>query len=194
MASAEYGIMYMHNYPEKVGEYVDNLQIFRGKCGQLKHIHLLSEKDLACFDYDKGKLVFCVKNTEMDGKKLFQILLSEYNLELEMVTCSYGIAMTSVCDEKEDFDYLFDALYEIDLNLDKSERNKDFLAEKSAYEKEKPKCFSAAAETNAILTYEKPAFCFSHAAVTNRKLFFRCRTSLQVRSTGRRTLKRCTKR
>ena len=45
--------------------------------------------------------------------------------------------MTSVCDEKEDFDYLFDALYEIDLNLDKSERNKDFLAEKSADEKEK---------------------------------------------------------
>lgn len=137
MASAEYGIMYMHNYPEKVGEYVDNLKIFREKCGQLKHIHLLLEKDLACFDYDKGKLVFSVKNTEMDGKKLFQILLSEYNLELEMVTCSYGIAMTSVCDEKEDFDHLFDALYEIDSNLDKSERNKDFLAEKSVEEKEK---------------------------------------------------------
>lgn len=127
MASAEYGIMYMHNQHEKVEEYVDNLKKFREKCGQLKHIYLISGEDMNCFDYDKGKLVFSVKNTEMDGIELFRKLLSEYHLELEMVTSSYGVAMTSVCDEKEDFDQLFDAMYEIDLKLNKDEKNKDLI-------------------------------------------------------------------
>ena len=121
MASAEYGIMFMHNNPEKIDEYVDNLMEFRHKCGQFKHIHLMSENDMNCFEYDKSKLVFSVKNTGLDGKQLFQILLSKYQLELEMATATYGIAMTSVCDGEEDFERLFQALYEIDLQLEKNE-------------------------------------------------------------------------
>lgn len=163
MASAEYGMMFMHNHPEKIKEYVDNLIEFREKCVQFKNIHLLSEEDMNCFDYDKGKLVFSIKNTNIDGKQLFRKLLHEYQIELEMVTSSYGIAMTSVCDEKEDFDYLFRALYEIDLQLENKEIKQvshtwNFASEKEmeaweALDKESEKVFFQESEGRICASY-----------------------------------------
>lgn len=114
MASAEYGIMYMKENKEQLTEYVDNLMNFRKKCEQLKKIELLSQKKLDCFAYDNGKLVFSVKNAGMNGKELFSLLYKKYHIELEMENLTYGIAMTSICDSKENFDKLWKAISEID--------------------------------------------------------------------------------
>lgn len=114
MASAEYGIMYMKENEEQLTEYVDNLINFRKKCEQLKKIELLSREKLNCFDYDNGKLVFSVKNAGINGKELFSLLYKNYHIELEMENLTYGIAMTSVCDSKENFDRLWKAISEID--------------------------------------------------------------------------------
>ncbi|MCI5943984.1 MAG: aminotransferase class I/II-fold pyridoxal phosphate-dependent enzyme [Eubacterium sp.] len=122
MMSAEYGVMYMHKKRKKVLEYVDNLKNFREQCGQLKHICLLDKKKLGCFDYDGGKLVFSVKNSNIEGKMLFHKLLEEYHIELEMENISYVVAMTSVMDETEDFEKLFQALKEIDNCMEKREK------------------------------------------------------------------------
>lgn len=114
MASAEYGIMYMKENKEQLTEYVDNLMNFRKKCEQLKKIELLSQKKLDCFDYDNGKLVFSVRNAGINGKELFSLLYKKYHIELEMENLTYGIAMTSICDSKENFDKLWEAISEID--------------------------------------------------------------------------------
>ena len=114
LASAEYGIMYMKEKQGQLAEYVDNLINFRRKCEQLQKIVLLSQEKLNCFAYDNGKLVFSVKNCDMNGKELFHLLYEKYNIELEMENLTYGIAMTSVCDKKEDFDKLWEAIFEID--------------------------------------------------------------------------------
>lgn len=114
MASAEYGIMYMKENEEKLTEYVDNLINFRKKCEQLKKIELLSQEKLNCFAYDNGKLVFSVKNCGLNGKQLFSLLYNKYHVELEMENLTYGIAMTSICDTKENFDKLWKAISEID--------------------------------------------------------------------------------
>lgn len=139
MASAEYGVMYMKENRDKLQEYVDNLKNFRQKCGQFYHIHLIKKEDLDCFDYDNGKLVFSLKDTDMDGKILFHKLLQDYHIELEMENTSYCIAMTSICDEKEDFEYLFQALYEIDCQMEEEKNKKKQMEEKKAIEKEKKK-------------------------------------------------------
>ncbi len=140
LASAEYGIMYMHENREKVNQYVDLLKEFRKKCQQLHAIQLLEKEILGVFDYDRGKLVFSIKNLEdtsdqipkMDGKELFRILLEKYHIELEMENSSYVIAMTSVCDEKEDFQRLWEALRQIDRELLSQQKKQDRLSEKES--------------------------------------------------------------
>lgn len=114
MASAEYGIMYMKEKQEQLAEYVDKLKNFRKKCEQLKKISLLSQEKLNCFAYDNGKLVFSVKSCGISGKELFWLLYEKYHIELEMENLTYGIAMTSICDKKEHFDELWNAISEID--------------------------------------------------------------------------------
>lgn len=114
MASAEYGIMYMKEKQEQLAEYVDNLKNFRRKCEQLQKIVLLDQEKFNCFAYDNGKLVFSVKNCEINGKELFRLLYEKYHIELEMENLTYGIAMTSICDKKEYFNQLWEAIFEID--------------------------------------------------------------------------------
>lgn len=135
MASAEQAVAFMHNERRKVQNYVDNLRSFREKCGQLREITLLDPEMLSCFDYDIGKLVFSVKKTGIDGKELFDQLLKNYHIELEMQNMSYVIGMTSVMDEKEDYDQLFRALQEMDQMLQMN-REKE---RESSFEKEDQK-------------------------------------------------------
>lgn len=135
MASAEQAVAFMHNERRKVQNYVDNLRSFREKCGQLREITLLDPEMLSCFDYDIGKLVFSVKKTGIDGKELFDQLLKNYHIELEMQNMSYVIGMTSVMDEKTDYDQLFRALQKIDQILQRK-REKE---RESSFEKEDQK-------------------------------------------------------
>ena len=122
MASAEYGIMYMKENQGQLAEYVDNLKNFRRKCEQLQKISLLNQKKLNCFAYDNGKLVFSVKGCGINGKELFQLLYEKYHIELEMENLTYGIAMTSICDKKKDFDELWKAISEIDKMCEEKEK------------------------------------------------------------------------
>lgn len=149
MASAEYGIMYMKEKEEQLTEYVDNLINFRKKCEQLKKIELLSQEKLQCFAYDNGKLVFSVKKAGINGKELFALLYKKYHIELEMENLTYGIAMTSVCDSKENFDKLWKAISEIDEmcvetyadedNNEKQSENKEYSNQRSNLEGNNPK-------------------------------------------------------
>ena len=127
MASAEYGIMYMKENQGQLAKYVDNLKNFRRKCEQLKKISLLNQKKLNCFAYDNGKLVFSVKGCGINGKELFQLLYEKYHIELEMENLTYGIAMTSICDKKEDFDELWKAISEIDKMCEEKEKENHSL-------------------------------------------------------------------
>ena len=113
---------------DKVQEYVDKLEDFRKECGQLQHIHLISGEELNAYDYDRAKLVFSVKNLKdsdesvYDGQKLFTEMLNRYHVEFEMANASYCIAMTSVCDQWEDYQALLDGLFSIDQRLKKEDK------------------------------------------------------------------------
>lgn len=119
MASAEYSVAFMKENVDAVQKYVDNLQNFRKKCVQLHRIHFIDKEDLKCLDYDRSKLVFSVKHTGWNGITLFERLLRDYHIELEMSDCSNCIAMTSVRDSEEMYDALFNALKELDEEIDR---------------------------------------------------------------------------
>ena len=109
--------------------YVKNLESKRGKLKKLKHIRLMETEE-----FDRSKLVLSVKDTILKkenrvftGKMLYERLLLEYHLQMEMAAGSYVIAMTSIGDTKEGMDRLLSALFEIDEELEKnSEKEKRY--------------------------------------------------------------------
>jgi len=93
---------------EKDGEYlfenyISKLKILRNKLGQLKNIKLIDSDDIS-------KIVIGCDN----AKKLYDILLNEYGIQLEMSSLKYAIAMTSIFDSAEYYDRFYNALCEID--------------------------------------------------------------------------------
>lgn len=111
------------------GEYFENykkqLTDFSHKMKILKNLRVLCygddlrEKHNSIFDFDRSKIVISCKNTTVNGKELFSMLRDKYSLELEMMSKSYVIAMTSVCDTEEGLQRLANALSEIDISIQK---------------------------------------------------------------------------
>ena len=67
----------------------------------------------------------------LTGEQLHRILRRRYHLQMEMVSGKYVLGMTSIMDQKEGFDRLVSALYEIDAkpgkSLDEIREEKDFV-------------------------------------------------------------------
>ena len=67
---------------------------------------------------DIGKLVISSKETGLSGQQVFDILLHQYHLQLEMAAGSYCLAMFTVGDKWEAYERLSDALLEIDNGIE----------------------------------------------------------------------------
>lgn len=122
MASMDYGISSGANSMEKYNIYGSRLETFRNRCKDFKHIHLLDKENTLAYDYDKGKLVFILSKDivkSYKGKNLLEELDKNYNQVLEMAGYNYVIAMTSVMDDENAYDVLYNALVHIDKSLDK---------------------------------------------------------------------------
>lgn len=97
--------------------YARKLSDFRKRCHSFRHIHVLEKADFTreeAFDFDPGKLIISVKGTDRTGEELYDILLKEYALQMEMASGFYVTAMTSIMDSEEGFSRLFAALLKID--------------------------------------------------------------------------------
>lgn len=76
---------------------------------------------------EPGKLVISVKDTDMTGQKLYDILREKYHLQMEMASGCYVLAILSMMDRKEGFERLLHALQEIDKDI-LSEQGKAMLS------------------------------------------------------------------
>lgn len=94
--------------------YVKLLKDTREKLNNLKRLRVLE-----IGDYDFSKIVVSAGDTGYNGKLLYDILLKEYHLQMEMAAGSYVLGMTSVGDTAEGMERLVKALQEID---EKAER------------------------------------------------------------------------
>lgn len=124
MSSVECCLDFLENSAKAFDEYVENLYSFSEKIKGLKKLKVLfrdeDEEIGNLYDYDLGKLVISTAYTNLSGVQLAEILRSEYKIEVEMAAASYIIAMSSVCDTREGFDGLADALLQIDSQCEKS--------------------------------------------------------------------------
>jgi arginine decarboxylase len=109
-ASIDEAIRFGMQEHEKFNQYQRNLIKFRKEIADLKHLYLVPVDDA-------GKLVISTSKTNMTGKELYDILLGNYHLQMEMAQETYCLAMTSVCDQWQGYEKLLKALKEIDSSL-----------------------------------------------------------------------------
>lgn len=95
--------------------YDSNLEWFYNQTKKLKNINIFGNMVDSFYDY--GKIVILVKDTNISGLDLANILREKYKIEVEMSSIYYVIAMSSICDSRENFERLFNALQEIDYSL-----------------------------------------------------------------------------
>lgn len=88
---------------------------------------------------DIGKLLISVKGTSLDGKQLYDILREEYQLQPEMASASFVLAMFTVNDSEEGYARMEQALLEIDRGLHADARAEEaFLCRRPQAEGEIP--------------------------------------------------------
>lgn len=106
------------------------LEQFYQDTADLKGLHVMRREDVsgrAAYDLDQSKLVIFTHRAKMTGEELHRKLLSDYKIQMEMVSDGYVLGMTSIFDEETGFSRLSRALHEID---NKIERNMDNKIEK----------------------------------------------------------------
>ena len=105
-------------------EFFQMREDFIKRMGNLSHIRIFLQND-AC------KLMISVKGTDMNGHQLQEVLLNKYHIQLEMAAESYVLGIITMCDTKEGFNRLGEALLEIDkeLKVKDSKLSKEFNPE-----------------------------------------------------------------
>lgn len=105
---------------EAFSDFAARLEKFYFEAQELQQIQLVNKSvagSSSIWDFDRSKLIFSVKNCQIAGNRLQEIMRKEYGLELEMAAGSYALALTSVCDTDDGFSRLLEAVKEIDRRL-----------------------------------------------------------------------------
>lgn len=87
---------------------------FYKEMGKLKHLRVIDYEGR-----DLSKIIISTRETNMTGSELYDILLKNYKLQMEMEQADYVLAMATVGDTEAAFERLATALLEIDSKLAK---------------------------------------------------------------------------
>ena len=102
--------------------YAKRLGDFYRDARSLKKLHVMERADFTTdeiYGLDPSKLILSVKGTSIDGRSLFDSLAGRYQLQLELASGFYALAMTSIMDRREGFERLYAALCELDGEISK---------------------------------------------------------------------------
>lgn len=116
-ASMEHAIDYGMHHEREFQQYYHRMKRLREQLAAMKHFYILDTEDV-------GKVAISTAKSNMTGKQLYDILLSNYGLQMEMAQETYCLAMTSIYDEEEDLKRIVEALLEIDQMAEKKKAEK----------------------------------------------------------------------
>ena len=106
--------------PSRFAALAENLGRFYEKSRKLHCLHVIQEEDFDqkhAFRRDPSKILISTACCNMNGRQLYDRLLAEYQLQLEMCSGEYVTALCSLMDCEEGFERLIDALISIDETL-----------------------------------------------------------------------------
>lgn len=107
-------------------EYWEKLSRFYARTEALTCLRVVKPSDFTreeAYAFDPSKILIFTNGTKMTGKELYDRLLADYGLQMEMASKDYVLAMTSIMDTQEGFERLAEALMEIDEELGMCEGN-----------------------------------------------------------------------
>lgn len=123
MSSIDSCIRFVQENKSLFNSWHENLLYFKSKVVDLKNLSILSyTMSDNYYAFDKSKIVISTTGTSINGSQLMDILRTKYNIELEMCSADYAIAMTSIADSKENLEIFANALIEIDKSILKANR------------------------------------------------------------------------
>lgn len=99
---------------EKLSKRLDS---FYEDVKNLKNLKVLTKADLQsqeAYDFDKSKILIFSRDKSVSGAMLSKMLLERYQLQMEMASGQYVLALCSVMDRSEGFNRLTVALKEMD--------------------------------------------------------------------------------
>ncbi len=121
MAGMERCIRYMRESgAQELCRFRERLDRFGSRMAALQRLKLIGREDFSkeqAFGFDASKLLLYTGNAGMTGKALYDMLLQDYGLQMEMAAGNYVLAMTSLMDTDDGFARLEAALLEIDTQL-----------------------------------------------------------------------------
>lgn len=107
-------------------EYYRNLRGFYLASNKLKHIEVYQpiklQEEKRPFAFDPSKILIFTHHSSINGIELYEMLLNRYQIQCEMVSKNYVLAMTSLADTKEGFNRLLAALLDIDRNISRENK------------------------------------------------------------------------
>lgn len=116
----------------RFSELAKNLEQFYEKTKKLSCLHVIREGNLSrseAFLRDPSKILISTKNCNINGRQLYERLLEEFHLQLEMYSGEYVTALCSLMDQAEGFERLADALIAIDAAICRlSKEDQPFVA------------------------------------------------------------------
>jgi len=127
---------------ERLENLLNYREAFWNEAKQLKNIKILpsvlekykNEKTVwEPHAAEPGRLVISVRGNDFTGQQLYDILLKQYHLQMEMSGADYVVAILSMMDKEEGFHRLISALIEIDVFLESREREEISAEKKSIY-------------------------------------------------------------
>lgn len=121
MAGMERCIRYMRESgAQELCRFRERLDWFGSRMAALRRLKLIGRADFSkeqAFGFDASKLLLYTGNAGITGKALYDMLLQDYGLQMEMAAGNYVLAMTSLMDTEDGFARLEAALLEIDARL-----------------------------------------------------------------------------
>lgn len=152
MASMDSCISYVwENAASCFAKLKQNHKKFLSRMENCRHIRIgepeaLQGKGYCFIAWDICKLVISVKGASMTGQELYDILLREFHLQLEMAAGSYALAIMTIADEEEGWKRLADALLQIDGRIEYV-KDKEKEAESKIHSNHKPAVNMTIAQT-----------------------------------------------
>ncbi len=117
LSSIEEGLHFVSKNKTRFDQLLKNLELFYKNTDKLKALKILKYEDLNnAFTVDKTRIVVLTNQSNITGTKLAS-LLRKHKIEIEMACSNYIVAITSVCDSKENLLFFANALVKIDSKL-----------------------------------------------------------------------------
>ncbi|QUH25113.1 aminotransferase class I/II-fold pyridoxal phosphate-dependent enzyme [Serpentinicella alkaliphila] len=144
MASLEFAVMMYKNYgPALMNRLLLNIKDFQKSMLDISSIGLYTvnlKGQHNIFSHDSTKLFLYSKDNEFSGIWLETHLRDKYNIQMELSNLNGALAIASIANDKNDFDKLLNALYNLDKQKSGKVRVSSYLnSYPTVYQKLKPR-------------------------------------------------------